>query len=82
MQLEFESRWKEELVVSGPGGSFVLEHPMGVPTVYLPTELEWRKRAPDWALGLWSELRSQLESWCSKNDIQLQIEDTAEVYPA
>jgi len=35
---QFEPRWKEELVVKGSGGSFVLELPMGVYSAYLPTQ--------------------------------------------
>jgi hypothetical protein len=48
----FQPRWKEELVVSGEGGSFVLELPMGVLSAHLPTEEEWERRAPDWARSL------------------------------
>jgi hypothetical protein len=49
---QFKPRWKEELVVSGPGGSFVLELPMGVLSAYLPTEETWRSKAPAWAADL------------------------------
>lgn len=78
----FQPRWKEELVVIGSGGSFVLEYPMGRPTVYLPTHDEWRRRAPAWALGLWDALKDELEQWCRENDILLHIDASADLYPA
>lgn len=77
---DFQPRWKEELVVTGNGGSFVLEHPMGVPTVYLPTEDEWPTRAPLWALGLWGTLKHELEQWCRDNDIRLEIDASADLF--
>ena len=79
---QFQPRWKEELVVTAEGGSFVLELPMGVLSAYLPTEAEWRRRAPGWSIGLWSELKSELEEWCLANSAKLYIDATADVYPA
>lgn len=75
----FEPRWKEELVCTAPGGSFTLELTMGVLAAYLPTEAEWRKRAPDWARQLWSELRDELEAWCKAHDARFIIDPTAMV---
>jgi len=77
---KFEPRWKEELVVTGQGGSFVLELPMGVLSAYLPTEGAWEKKSPPWAKGLWSALKEELESWCKENKAELIIDETAEVY--
>lgn len=79
---QFKPRWKEELVVSGPGGRFVLELPMGVLSAYLPTEEEWRSRAPDWAKDLWPVLRDELERWCRDNHAALHIEASAAIRPA
>lgn len=76
----FEPRWKEELVCTAPGGTLVLELPMGVLTAYLPTEEEWRKRAPEWARELWRELKSELEAWCEANGAQFMVDPTAMVY--
>jgi hypothetical protein len=76
----FESRWKEELVCTGPGGQFILEHPMGVLSAYLPTEEAWRKRAPGRARDLWPVLRAELEAWCRANNIQFIVDESAEVY--
>jgi hypothetical protein len=77
---QFQPRWKEELVVVADAGTFVLEFPMGIPTVYLPTEEEWRRRAPDWAIEHYSDLKCELEEWCSRHDFRLEIDPTADVY--
>lgn len=61
----FQARWREELVVTGPGGGFVLELTMGVLTAYLPTEAAWRLNAPEWATDLWPTLKAELEDWCA-----------------
>jgi hypothetical protein len=37
----FKPRWKEELECQGPGGSFILELPMGMLRAYLPTDEAW-----------------------------------------
>jgi hypothetical protein len=77
---QFQPRWKEELVVSGSGGSFVLELPMGILAAYLPTETEWQRRAPVWAQALWPELKRELEDWCCKNKAQFHVDPSADVY--
>jgi hypothetical protein len=82
LQFRFQPRWKEELVVTGSGGSFVLELPMGVLSAYLPTEAEWRRRGPGWAISLWPILKSELEAWCHENGAALYIDASADVYPA
>lgn len=79
---QFQPRWKEELVVTGPGGSLGLELPMGVLSAYLPTEVAWRRKAPDWAVDLWPTLKTELEQWCSDNNAEFHIDQTADVYPA
>ncbi|MDR7033239.1 MULTISPECIES: hypothetical protein [unclassified Mesorhizobium] len=77
----FQPRWKEELVVSGSGGSFVLELPMGVLSAHLPTETEWERRAPEWARSLWPSLKQELENWCGENNAQFHIDPSADVHP-
>lgn len=77
----FQPRWKEELVVTGPGGAFVLELSMGILSAYLPTEAVWRRTAPDWASNLWPMLKAELEEWCRCNNALLTIDETAHVYP-
>jgi hypothetical protein len=78
----FLPRWKEELVVTGPGGSFILDLPMGILSAYLPSEAVWRDQAPAWARDLWPALRGELEAWCAFNNASLYVEDNASVYPA
>ena len=77
---KFQARWKEELVVTGPGGSFILELPMGVLSAYLPTESAWNKKAPPWAKDLYPELKKELEIWCRENKAEFVIDETAGVY--
>jgi hypothetical protein len=76
----FQTRWKEELVVSGSGGSFVLELPIGVLSAYLPTEAEWKRRAPEWARSHWSELKNELGDWCREHNAHFHIDPSAHVY--
>ena len=77
---KFQPRWKEELVCTGPGGSFVLELPMGRLTAFLPTEAEWRKRGPEWARDLWPVLKEELAAWCKANKSDFVIEEHAGVF--
>ena len=77
----FAPRWKEELVVTGPGGASILDLPMGVLTAVLPAEPAWRATAPAWAADQWPTLKAELEDWCLANDARLEISETAAVYP-
>ena len=77
---KFQPRWKEELVVSGPGGSFILELPMGVLSACLPTENIWVGKAPVWAKGLWPVIKEELEVWCKENNAKFIIDKSAKVY--
>ena len=77
---QFQPRWKEELLVTGPGGSLVLELSMGVLSAYLPTEAVWRTKAPVWAADLWPVLQSELREWCRANKAELRIDGTAKVW--
>lgn len=76
----FHPRWKEELLVVGPGGEFILELPMGVLSAYLPTQEAWQSKSPAWALELWPVLRTELEAWCKENNAKFYIDATASVY--
>lgn len=77
---KFQPRWKEELTCRLEDKEFVLEFPMGVPTVYFPTEDKWSEVSPQWALGHWSVLLSQLRLWCSANDVKFVVDATSNVY--
>jgi hypothetical protein len=76
----FLPRWKEELVVTGPGGQFILDLPMGVFSACLPTQAAWPRKAPSWAHDLWPQVRRELEGWSRENNAQLVIDDFAGVY--
>lgn len=75
----FNPRWKEELICTGPGGTFVLELAMGVLTAFLPTEDVWRSNAPAWARDLWPVLKTDLEAWCENSKVRLVIDESATV---
>ena len=77
----FQPRWKEELVCSCPLGSFILEMPMGVVTVYLPTAGRWRGVAPAGAAAAWATVHRQLSHWCQSRQIPLLVDASAHVYP-
>lgn len=79
-EFKFQPRWKEELVVTGSGGSFILELPMGILSAYLPTEKVWVQKAPSWAKDLYPELKNELEAWCKENKAKFVIDETAGVY--
>ena len=79
-RFEFEPRWKEELVCSCEFGSFILEMPMGVISVYLPTQPEWEQRAPVWVRPHWEALRTQLSEWCAHYRYPLYVDASAAVY--
>ncbi len=74
---KFQPRWKELLVVNGFDGEFNLEYSMGIPTIYLPTEVVWLQNAPEWAKNYYTELKTELEIWCEQNDLPLVIEAKA-----
>jgi hypothetical protein len=72
-------RLRMALVVTGPGGAFVLELTMGVLTAYLPTEAACATSAPQWASHLWPARRDELEAWCINVGARLAIDETAHV---
>ena len=76
----FQPQWKELLICTGPGGRFVLDFPMGVPTVVLPAEARWQEVAPGWALPLWPALSAELHAWCRDNHVRLEIDPHGGVY--
>lgn len=76
----FLPRWKEELAVTGPGGSFALELAMGRLTAYLPTEEAFRLKAPEWARELWPLLHDELRQWCRENDAGFVVDASAPVW--
>jgi hypothetical protein len=80
--IQFQPRWKEELVCIGPGGEFVLDFPMGIPTVYVPTEHAWVQSAPAWAHALWPLFAAELKTWCNEHDVAFFLDGSAKCYGA
>lgn len=80
MNFSFHPRWKEELVCSSSLGTLVLEMPMGIPSVYLPTEATWQNVAPAWAQPYWSAIHAQLKAWCAQHGMPLHVDSTACVF--
>jgi len=71
----FSPRWKEELVGSLGGKSFVIEFSMGSANhAYLPERERWEASAPDWAKPLWEKVKADLESWCEGQKIPLTVD--------
>lgn len=82
MDFSFQSRWKEELVCICRLGKLVLEMPMGVPSVYIPSEQAWQDSAPAWAVPYWQALHLQLAKWCADQGIPLHVDKSASVFVA
>lgn len=80
LEFKFEPRWKEELVCTSRMGSFILDMPMGVLSVLLPTQSNWERNAPPWAKEHWQTIYEQLETWCKENKVQFFVEESAAVY--
>jgi hypothetical protein len=76
-KVQFEPKWKEELVCTMDGRRFVVELTMGVLTVYFPTLSKWDASAPEWARGQWQRVRDDLADWCQQQKMPLVIEDHA-----
>lgn len=60
-------------MISGPDGALVIEMPMGIPTVYFPTEFEWEKQAPLWAVSRRPEILAAVTTWCSHEQVALTL---------
>lgn len=76
----FQARWKEEMLCTCSLGSLILDMPMGVVSVYLPTRSKWEATAPAWAREQWRSVHEQLSQWCSRNTTPLHIEENAQVW--
>lgn len=76
-KVQFEPKWKEELVCTMDGKKFIVELTMGVLTVYFPTKSKWATSAPEWARPQWERVRADLSAWCQQQNIPLIIEDSA-----
>lgn len=75
---EFSPKWKELLVCKGPTGEFELDFVMGVPTVYAPTETQWRGRYPNLA---YQDFADELSKWCEGRNANITFCDDAFLKP-
>ncbi|MEJ7138602.1 hypothetical protein [Amphibiibacter pelophylacis] len=78
-KVQFQPKWKEELVCTMDGMSFIIEQSTGVITVYFPTQTRWESLAPEWARQQWERVRADLSTWCQQQKIPFVIEDHARV---
>jgi hypothetical protein len=74
---QFRPEWKERLVVTGPGGAFELDLPMGILSAHLPSAVTWAETAPDWARDLWPVLHEELTQWCLDHGADLYVSHAA-----
>lgn len=76
-KVQFEPKWKEELICTMDAKRFTIELTMGVLTVYFPTRSKWETIAPDWAKPHWERVKNDLATWCLQQAIPLHIDDNA-----
>ena len=76
-KVSFEPKWKEELVCTLDGKTFVIEMTMGKLAVYFPSQSAWEASAPVWAKQEWERVRADLSDWCHEQKTPLRIEDHA-----
>jgi hypothetical protein len=75
--VQFQPKWKEELICTMDGRTFTVEITMGILTVYFPTKAKWEATAPNWAKQQWERVQEDLSAWCLKQEIPLAIVDDA-----
>jgi len=63
----FSPKWKEELICIGPMGEFILEFPMGVPTICIPGIAEWNIK---FHKHDYSVFREEILIWINNNNLQ------------
>ena len=76
-KVQFQPKWREELVCTMDGKKFSIELTMGVLRAYVPTRPRWEATAPDWARRQWEQVKEDLSAWCHQEKIPLVIDDKA-----
>lgn len=71
VQFTFRPQWKEELACECEFGVAMLDMPMGVTSVYLPSQHTWEEKAPDWAAPLWETFNAQVVAWAKECKIPM-----------
>jgi hypothetical protein len=75
---QFSPRWREELVCTLDGKSFVIEFSMGSAYhAYLPSRERWEGQAPEWAKEIWPQVMEDLKQWCESQKILLTVDVSA-----
>lgn len=71
-KIRFTPQWKEIMLCEYNNHNFILEYPMGIPTLYLPNEQQWKLIAPDWAKEIYNQLETDAIEYCKNNKINLE----------
>ena len=78
--IQFQPRWKEEIVATSRKGTLVFEMTMGVDHVYFPSKYLWEKDAPEWARPMWEEYMNECMRWCHNNRVPFTLADNTFMY--
>lgn len=77
MEIDYQPKWKEELVGTCGNHQFTVEMTMGKLHVFFPLESRWEATAPAWAKGRWSEAKVQAEAWAKSQGIPFDMDEQA-----
>lgn len=80
MQINFQPRWREELVARCALGALVFELTMGKLHVYFPDPDLWVSSVPSWAISLRPEFEVACHRWCQSQGIPMTVTNTTFVY--
>ena len=78
--IQFEPRWREELVATSSEGKLVFELTMGKLKVCFPDKSLWDESVPAWATSKWEIYLDACKKWCEGKDIPLTIVKNTFVY--
>ena len=79
-QIQFEPRWREELVATSSEGKLVFEFTIAGFHVYFPDQQRWLAIAPVWAREQWQAYHDACQDWCRKNRIPISLVSDANFY--
>lgn len=78
--IQFNPRWKEELLATSADGVLVLELTMGKLQVCFPDQNLWEANVPTWAKDKWFLYRMGCEKWCKQQGIPFTVVERGFVY--
>jgi len=79
-RIQFNPRWREELVATSDEGVLILELTMGKYHVYFPSQRQWLEAVPDWARSKWDLYLTECRNWCAQNNIPISVVENGLVY--